>query len=97
VSLFVWPLPQDLSCKGDPTSSHATADMGLEVLQARQPPHPVITRRGGRSVIYKTMVQSVTLHGSEAWDVNRKNGNELFSNCNGLPAKEGNRIRYNTV
>jgi hypothetical protein len=39
VSLFVWLLPVDLSGKGDPTSSYATAGIALQVKEARKLPH----------------------------------------------------------
>jgi hypothetical protein len=39
VSLFVWPLPHDLSGMYDPTSSYATAGIALRVSGALKPHH----------------------------------------------------------
>jgi hypothetical protein len=39
VSLFVWPLPLDLSGMGDPTSSYATTGIALRVSGALKPHH----------------------------------------------------------
>jgi len=39
VSLFVWPLPFDLSSKGGPASSYATADIALRVTSVLKTPH----------------------------------------------------------
>jgi hypothetical protein len=39
VSLFVWLLPLDLSCRGDSVSSYATAGIALRVSGALKPLH----------------------------------------------------------
>jgi len=39
VSLFVWHLPFDLSSKGGPASSYATASIALRVTGLLKPPH----------------------------------------------------------
>jgi len=41
VSLFVWVLPFDLSGKGGPTSSFATAGIALWNIAPRKPSYPV--------------------------------------------------------
>jgi len=41
-SLFVWVLSFDVSSKGDPTSSYATAGIALWVIAPRKPPYPTI-------------------------------------------------------
>ena len=40
-SLFVWVLSFDLSGKGDPASSYATAGIALWIIAPRKPPYPV--------------------------------------------------------
>ena len=40
VSLFVWVLSFDLSDKGGPTSSYATAGIALRIIAPRKPPYP---------------------------------------------------------
>ena len=40
VSLFVWVLSFDLSGKGGPTSSYATAGIALWIIAPRKPPYP---------------------------------------------------------
>jgi len=40
VSLFVWVFSFDLSDKGGPTSSHATAGIPLWIIAPRKPPYP---------------------------------------------------------
>jgi hypothetical protein len=39
VPLWVWPLPFDLSAKGDPTSSYATNGIALQVIGVRKLPY----------------------------------------------------------
>jgi len=38
--LFVWVLSFDLSGKGGPTSSYATAGIALRIIASRKPPYP---------------------------------------------------------
>jgi len=41
VSRFVWVLSFDLSGKGGPTSSYATADIAIWIIAPRKPPYPL--------------------------------------------------------
>ena len=52
VSLFVWRLPFDLSIKGSPASSYATAGIALRVTDVLKPLTTIrwIHQRGGQSV-----------------------------------------------
>jgi hypothetical protein len=57
VSLFVWLLPLDLTGKGGPTSSYATAGIALRVSGALKPHHhdkveiPLVGRGLGKKYV----------------------------------------------
>ena len=54
VPLLVWPLPFDLTAKGDPTSSYTTGGIALRVIGVLKPPYhdKVEAPAGERSLIY---------------------------------------------
>jgi len=67
VSLFVWRLPFDLSSKGGPASSYATAGIALRVTAVLKPPHHDKVEAPMRRLLIRFTAKSVAVSHSGPW------------------------------